>query len=201
MFTQLPHLSAARPLAALAVALTFGLGLYMAGGAANPANADASQWTRSSSTWGNSTGWNQHWRSQTHNQFNGTRVIVGGGSGVIITRPGFVTGNSGFIVRQPGFIVRQPRFIVNQPGFIVRQPRFIVNQPGFIVNQSGFIVTRPAFVQRPNFIFERPSFARKQWQFINRHPSLRANRPWWHNNWSHKHWHQMSGGMNWGGMH
>jgi hypothetical protein len=178
MFTQLPHLSVARPLVALAVALAFGLSLFVAGGAANPANADASQWTRSSSNWGNSTGWNQHWRSQTHNQFNGTRVIVGGGSGVIITRPAFVTGGSHFIVNQP------TAFIVNQPGFIVRQP---------------------GFVQRPNFIFERPSFARKQWQFVKRHPSLRANRPWWSNNWSHKHWkhkrwHQMGGGMNWSGM-
>ena len=184
MFTQLPHFSVARPLAALAVALTFGVSQFVAGGAANPANADASQWTRSQSNWGNATGWNQHWRSQTNHHFNGTRVIVGGGSGVIITRPAFVTGNSGFIVNQPAFIV-------NQPGFIVRQPAFIVRQP--------------AFVQRPNFIFERPSFARKQWQFVRRHPSLRANRPWWSNNWSHKHWkhkrwHQMGGGMNWGGM-
>ena len=176
MFTQLPHLSVMRPLAVLAVALTFGLSLYVAGGTANPANADASQWTRSSSNWGNSTGWNQHWRSQTHNQFNGTQVIVGGGSGVIVTRPAFVTGGSGFVV----------------------------NQGHFIVNQGHFIVGQPAFVQRPNFVFERSSFARKQWQFVKRHPSLRLGNPWWRNNWSHKRWkhkrHQMGGGMHWGGM-
>jgi hypothetical protein len=170
MFTQFPHSSAARLLAALAVMLTLGLG------SATPAGADAAQWQRPHSSWNQGSGWKRQWHSQTlhRNQFNnGTRVIIGGGSGVIVTSPGFV-GNSGFIVRQPGFIVGQPGFIVGQPVFVVR---------------------------RPNFIFERPSFARKQWQFIKRHPSLRVGQPWWHQNWNHRRWkhkrwkHQM-GGMN-----
>jgi hypothetical protein len=181
MFVQLPYLSAARFLIALAVALSLGDGF----GPAKPASADDSQWTRSQSNWGNSTGWNRHWRSQTHHEFNsGTRIIIGGGSGVIVTRPGFVIGNPGFV----------------NPGFIVNRPPFIVNQPGFIVGQ-------PTFVRRPNLIFERPQFARKQIQFFRRHPSLRVGQPWWRNNWNHRHWkhkrwkHQMGGGMNWGGMH
>ncbi|NJM92600.1 MAG: hypothetical protein HC861_08245 [Rhodospirillaceae bacterium] len=169
MFAQLPHSKTARLLAALALTLTLGL---LAGGASNPASADASQWTRSQSQWGSSTGWERHWRSnQSHhrNQFdNRSQIIIGGGSGVIITRPAFVIGNPSFVVRQPAFIIGQTRFVVRQP----------------------------------NFIFERPSFAKKQWQFIKRHPSLRVGKPWWHNNWSHKRWkhkrwkHQMHNGMN-----
>jgi len=122
MFAQLPHSSAARLLAALAVALTLGLGLT--GGAATPANADASQWQRPQSSWNQGGGWTQQWHSQTHhrNQFNnGTQVIIGGGPGIIITSPSFVTGNSGFIIGQPAFVVRQPNFIFERPSFVMSQ--------------------------------------------------------------------------------
>jgi hypothetical protein len=171
MFAQLSHSSAPRLLAALVVALTLGLALGLTGGAATPANADASQWTRSQSNWGNSTGWNRHWRSQTHqrNQFNnGTQVIIGGGSGIIVTSPGFVTGNSGFIVRQPGFIV-------GQPAFVVRQPNFIFERPSFAKKQWEFIKRHPSL------------HANQPWWHNN----------WSHRRWKHKR-HQMSGGM--GGM-
>ena len=137
MFAQLPYLSVARLLAALAVALTLGLGLT--GGASKPASADGSQWTRNQSNWGNSTGWDRHWRSSQsphRNQF-GNQVIIGGGSGVIITRPNFVTGNSGFIVRQPNFIFERPSFARKQFQFIKRHPSLRVGQPWWHKNWSN----------------------------------------------------------------
>lgn len=72
--------------------------------------------------------------------------------------------------------------------------------PGLVIGGPGFVVGQPTFVRRnPNFIYQRPSFARKQWQFIQRHPSLQAGRPWWRNNWNHRHWQHNN---NWahGGM-
>src|SRR5262245_23235225 len=107
MFAQLPHSSAARLIAALAVAL----GLGIAGGAATPAGADESQWVRPQSNWNQGSGWNRQWRSQTQSQSsNRSQVVIGGAPGVIITSPNFAYGNSGFIVRQPGFIVGRPSF-------------------------------------------------------------------------------------------
>jgi hypothetical protein len=172
MFAHLPHASVARLLAALAVTLTFAL--CVAGGAAKPANADESQWVRPQSNWGNSTGWNRHWRTQTQHQFNsGTQIIVGGGSGVIVTRPGFVIGNPGFVVNQPGFIVGRPAFVVRQPNFIFERPSFARKQWQFIKRHPSLRVGQPWW-----------------------HGS------WKHKRWKHKRWkHQMGGGMNWGGMH
>lgn len=176
MFAKFPHLKAVPLLAALAVALC----LAFAGGASKPASADESQWTRSQSNWGDSSGWKRHWRG--NHSGSRSQIIIGGGSGVIISSPGFVTGNSGFVVHQPGFIV-------SNPGFIVRQPAFIVGQPGF--------------VHQRNVFFGRPQFAFKQKQFFRRHPSLFiGSKPWWHKNWSNKRWkhnrwkHQMHNGMN-----
>ena len=169
MFAQLPHLSAARLLAALAVALTFGLGLT--GGASKPASADDSQWMRNQSNWGNSTGWDRHWRSSHshHRQFgNRSQIIIGGGSGIIITHPNFVIGNSGFIVRQPGFII-------GQPSFVVRQPNFIFERPSFARKQWQFIKRHPSLHMG------------KPWWHKN----------WSHKRWKHKRWkHQMHNGMN-----
>ena len=166
MFAQLPHSSATRRLAALAVALTLGLGLTA--GPVSPANADATQWQRPQSSWNQGGGWNQQWRSQTHhrNHFNnGTQVIIGGGSGVIITSPGFVTGNSGFIVRQPGF---------GQPAFVVRQPNFIFERPSFAKKQWQFIKRHPSL------------HANQPWWHNNwNHGHWQHNRHWQHNNWRH----------------
>jgi hypothetical protein len=169
MFTQLPYLSAARLLAALAVALTLGLGLT--GGTPKPASADGSQWTRNQTNWNQGTGWNRHWRSShSHHrdQFgNRSQIIIGGGSGVIITRPNFVIGNSGFIVRQPGFIVRQPSFVVRQPNFIFERPSFARKQFQFIKRHPSLRVGKP-------------------WWHKN----------WSHKRWKHKRWkHQMHNGM------
>lgn len=114
-----------------AVALLAGI----AGGAARPASADASQWQiRQPHWWDNSNGWRNHhqWPSQwrQHNQFNngfhqcfgscfGSRIIIRGNR-VFFVSPGLV-GNPGFIVRQPtAFIVRQPAFIIGGPGFTVQ---------------------------------------------------------------------------------
>lgn len=145
MFAQLPHSKAARLLAALAIALTLGLGLSLTGGASKPASADASQWTRSQSNWGNATGWDRNWRSsQSHrNQFgHRSQIIIGGGSGVIVTRPGFVIGN-GFVVRQPGFIVGQPSFVVRKPNFIFERPQFARKQWQFIKRHPSLRVGKP----------------------------------------------------------
>jgi Ni/Co efflux regulator RcnB len=164
-----PHSRAARLVAAMVTALTLGLGLALAGGA-TPANADASQWTRSQPHWWDqSNGWRHHhqWHKRFHqrrhfNHFNngfGPRVVFGG-SGVFFSSPRFVIANPAFIVRQPRFVVRQPPFIVRQPGFIVGAPVFVVRQP--------------------NFIFERPGFVAKQKDFFRRHPSLQLGQPWRH---------------------
>lgn len=164
MIAQLPHSKAARLLAVLAVALTLGLGL--AGGASKPASADASQWTRNPSSWGNSTGWNRHWRSSQSG--SRSQIVIGGGSGVIVTSPGFVAGS-------PGFVVRQPGFIVGQPGFVVRQPNFVFARPQFALKQKQFFKRHPSlFVGQP-----------------------RWDKNWKHKRWNQKRWkHQMMGGMN-----
>ena len=163
MFAQLPHSSAARLLAALAVALTLGLGLT--GGAATPANADASQWQRPQSSWNQGGGWTQQWHSQTHhrNQFNnGTQVIIGGGPGIIITSPSFVTGNSGFIIGQPAFVVRQPNFIFERPSFAKKQWEFIKRHPSLRVGQPWWHNNR----------------SHGHWQHNNwRHNGMRFTRP------------------------
>jgi hypothetical protein len=159
MIAQLLQSRTACRFAAAALSFAFILG------AATPASADASQWTRAQPHWWEkSGGWDRqgHWHSQRHHrkQFGcfgcGTRVIIGG-SGVVFSRPGIIVGNPGFIVRQPGFVVGQPRFVVRQP----------------------------------NFIFERPAFAAKQRAFFKRHPSLHLGQPWWgrkHKHWKHTHW-------------
>jgi hypothetical protein len=166
MFTQLPQSNAARLLGALAVTLTLGL----TGGAATPANADVTQWQRSQSSWNQGNGWNRQWRSQRHhrNQFNnGTRVIIGGGSGIIVTSPGFVGGNSGFIVRQPGFIVGQPTFVVRRPNFIFERPSFARKQWQFIKRHPSLRVGQPWWHKNWNH---------RRWQHNNN---------WRHNNWRH----------------
>lgn len=158
MFAQLPHWSAARLLAALALALTLGLGL--AGGASKPASADESQWTR------NQSGWDRQWRSS--HSGNRSQIIIGGGSGVVFTSPGFVVGNSGFVVRQPGFIVGQPRFVARHPNFIFERPSFAKKQWQFIKRHPSLHVGKP-------------------WWHKN----------WSHKRWKHKRWkHQMHNGMN-----
>lgn len=162
MFAQLPHWSAARLLAALA--LTLGLGLT--GGASKPASADESQWTRSQSNWNQGSGWDRQWRSS--HSGNRSQIIIGGGSGVIFTSPGFVVGNSGFVVRQPGFIVGQPRFVARHPNFIFERPSFAKKQWQFIKRHPSLHVGKP-------------------WWHKN----------WSHKRWKHKRWkHQMHNGMN-----
>ena len=169
MFAQLPHLSAARLLAGLAVVLTLGLGLT--GGVSKPASADGSQWTRNQSSWNQGSGWNRHWRSSQspHRQFgNRSQIIIGGGSGIVFTSPGFVVGNSGFIVRQPSFIIGQPSFVVRRPNFIFERPSFARKQFQFIKRHPSLHVGKP-------------------WWHKN----------WNNKRWKHKRWkHQMHNGMN-----
>ena len=156
MSALLPHFSAARLLAAMAVALT--LGLF--GGAATPVNADATQWTRSQSNWGNSDGWNRQWRNQYHhNQWgNRSQIIIDSGSGIIITRPGFVIGHPGIIVGQP-FVKRRPNFIFERPSFARKQWQFIKRHPSLQVGQPWW----------------NKSWKHKQWK---------------HNNWRNNGWRQ-----------
>lgn len=140
MFALFPHAHAARLAAALAILLT--LGLWTAA----PAGADASQWQRPQSSWNKGSGWNRQWHSQTQrrNQFNsGTRVIIGGGSGVVIAGPGLVVGNSGFVVRQPGFIVGQPAFVVRKPNIIWERPSFARKQWAFYQRHPSLRLGQP----------------------------------------------------------
>jgi Ni/Co efflux regulator RcnB len=134
----------------------------LAGGAARPAAADASQWQMSQPHWwDNSNGWRRHhqWPGQWHhhNQFNGgihrcfgscfgPRIIVNG-SHVFFISPGLVFGNPAFIVQQPAFIIQQPAFIVRQPAFIVRQPAFIVGGSPLNAGQRAFIARHPSLQQ------------------------------------------------------
>lgn len=161
MLAQHPYSLAARLLAILAVALAFAC--LLASSAANPANADASQWTRSHPHWwdkSNGSGWSKPWHHRRHFKSSRPRIIIGG----------------------PGIIFSNPGLAIVHPGLVVQQPAFIVRQPGLIVN-------RPAFVARhPNFIFERPHFAAKQRDFFKRHPSLHVGQPFVHKKWVHKHW-------------
>ena len=92
MFTQLPHSSTARLLAALAVALSLGIA-----STAKPASADVVEWQRQQPHWAHqSNGWKRQWPTHHRNQFsNRSQVIIGGGSGIIIVGPGFVVGNPG----------------------------------------------------------------------------------------------------------
>jgi hypothetical protein len=166
MTAQHPHSIAARWLAAIAVALTLVFGLSLAGGAARPAAADASQWVVSQPHWsGQSNGWRRHtqWRHHRHHFNNGFHGCFGNCG----LRPRIVFNGGGVFFSSPGLIVN--------PGFIVRQPGFIVRQPGFIVRQPGFVVRR-----HPNLIFERPAFAAQQRAFIKRHPSLQLGQPMRH---------------------
>jgi hypothetical protein len=167
MTAQHPHSIAARWLAAIAVALTFAFGLSLAGGAARPAAADASQWVVSQPHWsGQSNGWRRHtqWRKQWHgNQWRHRHHFNNGFHGCFGNcglRPRIVFNGGGVFFSSPGLIVN--------PGFIVRQPGFIVRQPGFVVRRQ------------PNFIFERPAFAAQQRAFIKRHPSLQLGQPMRH---------------------
>lgn len=163
MSVQLPHLSSVR-LAALAVALMLGAGF----GAARPAIADIVEWQRQQQHWTHqSNGWKRQWPNQWHhrNQFNNrSQVIIGGGSGIIITGPGFVVGN--------GIIVRQPGFIVGEPGIIVRRPNFIFERPHFAWKQKQF------FKRHPSLHVGKPWW-HKNWK----------HRHWKHNkHWKHDHW-------------
>lgn len=170
MLAQLPRSKAL--LAALVLALGLGLGLCLTGGASKPASADASQWQRPQSNWNQGNGWKRQWRSNhSHhrNQFgNRSQIIIGGGSGIVFTSPGFVIGNSGFVIRQPGFIIGQPRFVVRQPNFIFERPSFAKKQWQFIKRHPSLHVGKP-------------------WWHKN----------WGHKHWKHKRWkHQMHNGMN-----
>jgi hypothetical protein len=170
-----------RPLAALAVALAFAFGLSLAGGAAKPAAADASQWKISQPHWSDqSNAWRRHnqWRNQWNgNQWHHRRHFNNGFHGCFgnCGRPVIVFNGGGVVFASPGFVV------VN-PGFIVRQGHFIVGQPGFVS-------------RRPNFIFERPAFAAKQKAFFKRHPSLQLGQPWKHKPWKRKPMSMGQGGV------
>jgi hypothetical protein len=160
MLAQFPHAYVARWFAALAIALTLGLG------AALPASADATQWQRphnswNKSSWNKSSGWNRPWRTSRN------QVIIGGGSGVIITGPGLVVGN-------PGFVVQQPGFIVGQPAFVVRRPNIIWERPSFAKKQLAF------YQRHPSLRLGKPWW----------------NGNWKHKHWKHKRKHQMHNGMN-----
>ena len=157
MIAQLPHASAARLIAALAIAVTFGLGT------ATPAGADASQWQRPQSSWNQGSGWNRPWHSQTSRN----QVIIGGGSGVVITGPGLVVGGSGFVVQQPGFIV-------GQPAFVVRKPNIIWERPSFARKQLAF------YQRHPSLRLGQPWW----------------NNNWRHKRWKHPRWKHQMGGMN-----
>jgi hypothetical protein len=183
MTAQHPHSVFRRPLAALAVALAFAFGLALAGGAAKPAAADASQWQVSQPHWwdrDHSNGWRRHdqWGNQWNgNQWQHRRHFNNGFSGCF--------GNCG-----------RPVIVFNGGGVIVASPGFVVVNPGFIVSQGHFIVGQPVFVQRrPNFIFERPAFAAKQKAFFRRHPSLQLGQPWRHRSWKHKPMSMGQGGV------
>jgi len=168
MFAQQSHVTAARLLAALALALA--IVLVIAGSAVQPARADAGQWMRSQpSWWGNSNAWNgSMWHQRRHMHGNRPRPdIVISDPGLVIINPGFV--NPGFVA--PGFVVTRPvpvfvnpAFVVHQPvfgspGFVVRQAPFVVQQPPFVVQQSPFVVQQTPFVvQQPAFVAQQPGF-------------------------------------------
>ncbi len=116
MFAQLPHLSAARLLAGLAVVLmTLGLGLT--GGASKPASADGSQWTRNQSNWNQGgSGWNRHWRSSQspHSQFgNRSQIIMKEDTSEPWPVYFFVKGNP---YKMWGIIEIRPAFVRGQRG-------------------------------------------------------------------------------------
>lgn len=156
MLAQLPHAYAARLFAALAIALTLGLWTT------TPAGADASQWQRPQTSWNQGSGWNRPWHSQTSR----SHVVIGGGSGVIITGPGLVVGN--------GFVVQQPGFIVGQPAFVVRKPNIIWARPSFARKQWAF------YQRHPSLRLGQPWW----------------NNAWKHKHWNHPRPHPPMGGMN-----